>query len=145
MHWIGRYPLAETVRALVELKQEGKIRRWGMSNLDVDDMKQILALPHGKECAADQVLYNLCDRDFEYDLIPWSKRHRIPLMAYTPLGESRLHSHPVRATGTPTERNTHSGDAGMGDALWQRNSHPQNQQHCSCGGKRPQSEPSTDA
>lgn len=109
LHWIGRYPLAETVRALVELKQEGKIRRWGMSNLDVDDMKQILALPHGKECAADQVLYNLCDRGIEYDLIPWSKRHRIPLMAYTPLGERRLHSHPVlaqlarRLNATPTQ------------------------------------------
>ena len=93
LHWIGRYPFAETVRALVELQQEGKIRQWGMSNLDVDDMERILTLPHGKECAANQVLYNLKDRGIEYDLIPWSEQHHIPVMAYTPLGEGRLRNH----------------------------------------------------
>lgn len=109
LHWIGRHPFADTVRALAELKQEGKIRRWGMSNLDVADMEQIVALPHGKECAANQVLYNLRDRSIEYDLIPWSARHRMPLMAYTPLGEGRLRHHPVlvelahRLNATPTQ------------------------------------------
>ena len=87
LHWIGRYPFSETVRALVELQQEGKIRQWGMSNLDVDDMEHILALPYGRDCAANQVLYNLKDRGIEYDLIPWSGQHQIPVMAYTPLGE----------------------------------------------------------
>lgn len=93
LHWIGRYPFSETVRALVELQQEGKIRQWGMSNLDVDDMEHILSLPHGKDCAANQVLYNLKDRGIEYDLIPWSGQHQIPVMAYTPLGEGRLRNH----------------------------------------------------
>lgn len=93
LHWIGRYPFAETVRALVELQQEGKIRQWGMSNLDVDDMERILALPHGKDCAANQVLYNLKERGIEYDLMPWSEQHKMPVMAYTPLGEGRLRSH----------------------------------------------------
>ena len=93
LHWIGRYPFSETVRALVELQQEGKIRQWGMSNLDVDDMEHILTLPHGTDCAANQVLYNLKDRGIEYDLIPWSRQHHIPVMAYTPLGEGRLRNH----------------------------------------------------
>ncbi len=90
LHWIGRYPFSETVRALVELQQEGKIRQWGMSNLDVNDMEHILSLPGGGECAANQVLYNLKNRGIEYDLIPWSERHNIPVMAYTPLGEGKL-------------------------------------------------------
>ena len=80
-----------------------------MSNLDVDDMEHILSLPHGKDCAADQVLYNLCDRGIEYDLMPWSKQHTLPLMAYTPLGEGRLRNHPAlqeiahRHDATPTQ------------------------------------------
>lgn len=109
LHWIGRYPFAETVRALAELQQEGKIRQWGMSNLDVDDMERILALPHGRDCAANQVLYNVKDRGIEYDLIPWSRQHDIPVMAYTPLGEGRLRSHKTLADiarrhgATPTQ------------------------------------------
>lgn len=109
LHWIGRYPFSETVRALVELRQEGKIRQWGMSNLDVDDMERILSLPSGRECAANQVLYNLKERGIEYDLIPWSERHGIPVMAYTPLGEGRLRDHKTlldiarRHGATPTQ------------------------------------------
>ena len=109
LHWIGRYPFAETVRALVELQQEGKIRQWGMSNLDVADMEQILSLPHGKDCAANQVLYNLKDWGIEYDLIPWSEKQKIPVMAYTPLGEGRLRNHKTlteiacRHNATPTQ------------------------------------------
>ena len=90
LHWIGRYPFSETVCAMVELQREGKIRHWGMSNLDVAYMEQIMALPNGDDCAANQVLYNLHDRGIEYDLIPWSEQHGIPIMAYTPLGEGRL-------------------------------------------------------
>lgn len=109
LHWIGHYPFAETVRALVELQQEGKILSWGMSNLDVADMEHILSLPQGKDCAANQVLYNLCDRGIEYDLIPWSEQHHIPVMAYTPLGEGRLKTHKTlveiarRHDATPTQ------------------------------------------
>ena len=95
LHWIGPHPFGETVRALVELQQEGKIRSWGMSNLDVADMERILSLPHGGDCAANQVLYNLNDRGIEFDLLPWSRRHRIPVMAYTPLGEGKLRQHGI--------------------------------------------------
>lgn len=90
LHWIGHYPFSETVRAMAELKREGKILNWGMSNLDVADMEHIVSLPNGKDCAANQVLYNMKNRGIEFDLIPWSKRHNIPIMAYTPLGEGRL-------------------------------------------------------
>ena len=109
LHWIGRYPFSETVRALVELQQEGKIRQWGMSNLDVEDMERSLSLPHGKDCAANQVLYNLKDRGIEYDLIPWSMQHHIPVMAYMPLGEGQLRNHKIlmeiarRHDATPTQ------------------------------------------
>lgn len=109
LHWAGRYPLSETVCALVELQKEGKIRQWGMSNLDVADMEHILSLPHGMDCAANQVLYNLKDRGIEYDLIPWSGRHGIPVMAYTPLGEGVLRNHKTlagiarRHNATPTQ------------------------------------------
>lgn len=93
LHWIGPHPFSETVRAMVELQREGKIIHWGMSNLDVADMERILALPHGADCAANQVLYNLKDRGVEYDLLPWSERHEMPVMAYTPLGEGRIRNH----------------------------------------------------
>lgn len=109
LHWIGPHPFAETVRAMVELQQEGKILHWGMSNLDVADMERILALPHGEDCAANQMLYNMRDRGVEYDLIPWSRQRQMPLMAYTPLGEGRLRDHETlvriarRHDATPTQ------------------------------------------
>ena len=109
LHWIGPHPFAETVRAMVELQQEGKILHWGMSNLDVADMERILALPHGEDCAANQVLYNMRDRGVEYDLVPWSRQRQMPLMAYTPLGEGRLRDHETlvriarRHDATPTQ------------------------------------------
>lgn len=80
-----------------------------MSNLDVADMEHILSLPRGEECAADQVLYNLGNRGVEYDLIPWSEQHNMPVMAYTPLGEGRLRNHRTlmaiarRHGATPTQ------------------------------------------
>ena len=109
LHWIGHHPFAETVHAMEELRQAGKIARWGMSNLDVADMERILSLPGGTHCAANQVLYNLKDRGIEYDLIPWSEQHNIPVMAYTPLGEGRLRNHKTlteiahRHDATPTQ------------------------------------------
>ena len=104
LHWKGRHPFSETVRAMAELQQEGKIVRWGMSNLDVDDMKRILALPRGEDCATNQVLYNLAERGVEYDLLPWSRERQMPVMAYTPLGEGRLRSHRV-LTGIASHHN----------------------------------------
>ena len=93
LHWKGYHPYEETVRAMTELQHEGKIRMWGVSNLDTSDMERIVSLPGGNGCAADQVLYNLGDRGVEFDLIPWCATRRMPLMAYSPIGEGRLLRH----------------------------------------------------
>ena len=85
LHWIGGTPLAETIEAFETLKAEGKIRAWGVSNFDTGDME---AMPAGARCAANQVLYNPQSRGIEFSLIPFCQAHRIPVMAYTPLGQS---------------------------------------------------------
>lgn len=90
LHWRGRTPLAETVDAFQQLKAEGKIRAWGVSNFDVDDMEELLAVPGGNEVAANQVLYNLTSRGIEHDLLPWCQSRGIAIMAYSPLDEGRL-------------------------------------------------------
>jgi diketogulonate reductase-like aldo/keto reductase len=89
LHWRGSVPLAETVEAMEALKSEGKIRRWGVSNLDVEDMEELTAAG-GAGCAVNQVLYNLARRGAEFDLMPWMAARRMALMAYTPLEPARL-------------------------------------------------------
>jgi diketogulonate reductase-like aldo/keto reductase len=90
LHWSGAHPLAETVRGFEDLLAAGKIRAWGVSNLDLQEMKQLVALPGGKACAANQVLYNLSRRGIEFDLLPWSQREGIPVMAYSPVEQGRI-------------------------------------------------------
>ena len=86
LHWRGGHPLAETVAAFEALKAAGKIRYWGVSNLDTADMKELLGVAGGAGCAANQVLYHPDSRGIEFDLLPWCAEHRIPVMAYSPLG-----------------------------------------------------------
>ena len=88
LHWRGSVPLAETVACMEELKQQGLIRAWGVSNLDTADMRELLAVPSGAGCAADQVLYHLGSRGVEYDLLPFLQQQDIPLMAYCPLAQA---------------------------------------------------------
>ena len=90
LHWRGRIPLAETVDAFERLRADGKIRRWGVSNFDIDDMRELFALPDGRRCATNQVLYHLRERGIEWALLPWLAEHRIPLMAYSPLAQGAL-------------------------------------------------------
>jgi diketogulonate reductase-like aldo/keto reductase len=85
LHWRGSHPLAETIAGFEALKRAGKIRRWGVSNLDVADMEELAALPGAKAVATNQVLYNLGRRGIELTLLPWCRERRIPIMAYTPL------------------------------------------------------------
>jgi diketogulonate reductase-like aldo/keto reductase len=85
LHWIGGTPVAETIEAFESLKAAGKIRAWGVSNFDTDDME---AIPAGAECSANQVLYNPQSRGIEFSLIPYCQSHAVPVMAYTPLGQS---------------------------------------------------------
>lgn len=94
LHWRGGHPLAETVAAFESLKAAGKIGAWGVSNFDVDDMEELLAVPDGGNVAVNQVLYNLARRGVEYDLLPWCQERNIPIMAYSPIEQGRLLHHP---------------------------------------------------
>jgi diketogulonate reductase-like aldo/keto reductase len=95
LHWSGSYPLEETVRGFEDLLGAGKIRSWGVSNLDLEEMKKLVALPGGKACAANQVLYNLTRRGIEFDLLPWSRKQGMPIMAYSPVEQGRILGHKV--------------------------------------------------
>lgn len=85
LHWRGTVPLAETLEAFEALKRAGKVRDFGVSNFDLEDMQEAAGLPGGKHVATNQVLYNLMRRGIEWDLLPWCQRHGIPVMAYSPL------------------------------------------------------------
>lgn len=88
LHWRGRHPLAETVAAFEELVAQGKIGAWGVSNFDVEDMEELLAVAGGERCAVNQVLYNPEHRGIEFDLLPWCRAHQVAVMAYSPLGQA---------------------------------------------------------
>src|SRR4029078_2849626 len=95
LHWREKTPaLEETVRTFEKLRSAGKIKRWGVSNFDVDDMKELFGIRRGAKCAANQVLYNLENREIEFDLLPslhqrLTLNHRLVLMAYSPVGHGR--------------------------------------------------------
>ncbi|WP_312225175.1 aldo/keto reductase [Stutzerimonas nitrititolerans] len=84
LHWRGQYPLAETVEAFERLREAGKIRRWGVSNCDVDDLQELEDIA---ACATNQVLYNPEERGIEFDLLPFCQAHNMPVMAYCPVGQ----------------------------------------------------------
>ena len=93
LHWRERVPLEETIEAFEALMKAGSIRRWGVSNFDVDDMEELAELPGGKAAATNQVLYNLTRRGIEYDLIPQAQQMGIPIMAYSPIEQGRVLRH----------------------------------------------------
>ncbi|MGZ5199924.1 MAG: aldo/keto reductase [Telluria sp.] len=90
LHWRGNVPLAETVAALEQLVRDGKIRHWGVSNFDTEDMEELFTLTAGGHAQTNQVLYNLTRRGIEFDLLPWCAQHGLPVMAYSPLEQGRL-------------------------------------------------------
>jgi diketogulonate reductase-like aldo/keto reductase len=90
LHWPGEVPIDETVVAFTALQRDGKIRHWGVSNLDLDQMRTLWEVPGGRSVQTDQVLYNLGRRGVEWDLLPWLRQHRIPVMAYSPIEQGRL-------------------------------------------------------
>ena len=90
LHWEGSVPLAETVEAFEALQRQGKIRHWGVSNLDTELMRSLWEVPGGRSVQTDQVLYNLGRRGIEWDLVPWLRERRIALMAYSPIEQGRL-------------------------------------------------------
>lgn len=93
LHWRGLIPLEETIDAFETLVGAGKIRYWGVSNFDVDDMQELVDLPDGANVVADQVLYNLERRGIEYDLLPWCQRSGVPVIAYSPIEQGRMLGH----------------------------------------------------
>lgn len=94
LHWRGRTPFAETIAAFEALQDAGKIRHWGVSNMDVGDMQEIARAPGGDAMATNQVLYNLMRRGIEYDLLPQAQARGLPLMAYSPIEQGRLTEYP---------------------------------------------------
>ena len=90
LHWRGGVPLAETVEAFGALQRAGKVRHWGVSNLDPADMAELWALPGGTGVAVNQLLYNLGRRGIERRLLPWQRGRGVPTMAYSPIEQARL-------------------------------------------------------
>ncbi|KAA3448910.1 oxidoreductase [Mesorhizobium sp. SARCC-RB16n] len=90
LHWPGSVPLSETVEAFEALKKAGKIRHWGVSNFDTDEMQELAHLRDGGNVQTNQVLYNLVRRGLEFDLTPWMRKRGIPLMAYSPVEQGSL-------------------------------------------------------
>lgn len=100
LHWRGSIPLQETVRAMESLQQSGKIRQWGVSNLDTADLDELWQIKGGNACLTNQVLYHAASRGIEYELLPWCREHEMPIMAYCPLAQAgklrhEVLSHPV--------------------------------------------------
>jgi len=88
LHWRGSYPLTETVAAFAQLAVAGKIRSWGVSNFDVDDLDEILEVAGEGKIACNQVLYHLQERAIEHAVIPWCVKHRVAVVAYSPFGHN---------------------------------------------------------
>jgi diketogulonate reductase-like aldo/keto reductase len=95
LHWREDVPLEATLEGFAALVRAGMIRNWGVSNFDISDMRELERLPGGTSVATDQVLYNLQRRGIEWDLLPWCRARRIPIMAYSPIGQGRMLKHPV--------------------------------------------------
>lgn len=86
LHWRGRHPLDGTIEALEKLRTDGKIRAWGVSNFDVKNLEAALAIAGEGRIACNQVLYHLKERTVEHEVLPWCEKHRVALVAYSPLG-----------------------------------------------------------
>jgi diketogulonate reductase-like aldo/keto reductase len=97
LHWRGSYPLADTVAAFEELMRAGKIRSYGVSNFDVDDLDEMLGIAGEGRIACNQVLYHLKERAIEHAVIPWCARHNVAVVAYSPFGHNDFPSPKTRA------------------------------------------------
>jgi diketogulonate reductase-like aldo/keto reductase len=87
LHWRGDHPLAATVEGFESLEARGLVHHWGVSNFDVGDMDELWRAKGGRACAANQVYYSASERGIEFDLLPWQRRHHLPLMAYCPIDQ----------------------------------------------------------
>ncbi|CAJ0738713.1 2,5-diketo-D-gluconic acid reductase B [Ralstonia edaphis] len=94
LHWRGDVPFEDTLEGLQALQRDGKIRQYGVSNLDLSDMDEWWDTPGGDQTAVNQLLYNLSRRGIEWDVLPWLRERRVPVMAYSPIEQARLVRHP---------------------------------------------------
>jgi diketogulonate reductase-like aldo/keto reductase len=90
LHWRGSVPLKDTVAAFEQLRNEGRIRHWGVSNFDSADMQQLWSLPAGANCVANQVYYSASERNIEFDLLPRQRDNGVVTMAYSPIDQGAL-------------------------------------------------------
>lgn len=90
LHWPGTVPISETLEGFTGLQEAGKIRYYGVSNLDLEEMQELWSIPSGRAVQTNQLLYNLSRRNIELDLLPWLRERRIPVMAYSPMEQARL-------------------------------------------------------
>jgi diketogulonate reductase-like aldo/keto reductase len=93
LHWRGALPLRDTLKGFAQLRSRGLIRHWGVSNFDLADMVELMQLPGSAACASNQVWYSLAQRGVEFDLLPWMRQRRMPLMAYSPIDQGALARH----------------------------------------------------
>ncbi|UXM94787.1 aldo/keto reductase [Bartonella sp. HY329] len=94
LHWRGAFTLEEVVETFEDLKSQGKIKHWGVSNFDIADMEELQKIAPSNSIITDQVLYNLLRRGIEYDLMPWCESNAIPIMAYSPIEQARILKYP---------------------------------------------------
>jgi diketogulonate reductase-like aldo/keto reductase len=114
LHWPGSVPLAETVEGFEALRRAGKIRQWGVSNFDTDAMQELWDTPGGRAVQVNQVLYNLGERGIEWDLRPWLRAQRVPVMAYSPFDQGRL----LRAPALVRFARAHGMTPGQAALAW---------------------------
>lgn len=95
LHWRGSHPLAATIEGMQALVAQGKIGGWGVSNLDTDDMAELLEETEGEHSLCNQVLYNLSRRGIEYDLLPQAQENGMAVMAYSPIEQGRILKNPA--------------------------------------------------
>lgn len=93
LHWRGQTPLTDTLAGFAELQRRGWIRHWGVSNFDLADLHELVALSGGTACAVNQVYYSLSERGVEFELLPWQRERAMPLMAYCPVDGGALARH----------------------------------------------------
>lgn len=86
LHWRGRYPVEEAIAAFEQLRAAGKILSWGVSNFDVPDLEEVMAIAGKGRLACNQVLYHLKERAIEHAVLPWCEKHDVAIVGYSPFG-----------------------------------------------------------
>jgi diketogulonate reductase-like aldo/keto reductase len=99
LHWRGKYPLEETIAGFEDLKHDGKVQSWGVSNFDVDDLDEVVSIAGEGSFACNQVLYHLRERAIEHAVLPWCEEHGVAVVGYSPFGHSGSFPDPRTAPG----------------------------------------------